>query len=136
MSQLSDNFLNEIFEIFYSNKNKRPQLPADCLREIFEYLEENKVALHSCLLVNRLWFEVAVRILWRRIWNYDNFITLMSCLPSESKKILRENGINIITPTSKPPMFNYAAFCKDLSINRVDDIIDQLFKKKNYTLHH
>ena len=51
-------------------------LPADCLNEIFENLEDDKVTLHSCLLVNRLWCEVSVRILWRNIWNYgrpDNF---------------------------------------------------------------
>ena len=44
------------------------QLLADCLYEIFEYLEDDKVTLHSCLLVNRLWCEIAVRILWRNIW--------------------------------------------------------------------
>src|SRR5438128_11227093 len=30
------------------------QLPADCLNEIFKYLEQDKVSLHSCLLINRL----------------------------------------------------------------------------------
>ena len=41
------------------------QLPSDCLREIFEYLKDDIVTLHSCLFVNNLWCEVAVRILWR-----------------------------------------------------------------------
>ena len=27
------------------------QLPADCLNDIFEYLKEDEVTLHSCLLV-------------------------------------------------------------------------------------
>ncbi len=45
------------------------QLPADCLNDIFEYLENDKVTLHSCLLANRLWCEVSVRVLWRNIWN-------------------------------------------------------------------
>ena len=31
------------------------QLSADCLIEIIEYLEENKISLRLCLLVNRLW---------------------------------------------------------------------------------
>src|SRR3984957_2417455 len=94
------------------------QLPADCLNEIFEYLEKDKVALHSCLLVNRLWCEVSVRILWRNVSNYktSNFKTLISCLPDESKEILTNNGIIISTPTSKPSIFNYASFCKVLSI--------------------
>src|SRR6266498_5321399 len=97
------------------------QLPSDCLDEIFGYLDD-KVSLYSCLLVNRLWCEVSVRILWRSIWNYNNrtYNTLISCLPNESKEILSKNGIVISTPTSKSPMFNYAAFCKILSIIQVD----------------
>src|SRR5947209_1997084 len=90
------------------------QLPTDCLNEIFEYLEEDKVTLRSCLLVNRLWCEVSVRILWRSIRNYN---TLIACLPDESKEILSKNGI--IISTSKSPMFNYASFCKVLSVYQV-----------------
>ena len=37
------------------------------LNETFEYLEEVKVTLYSCLLVNHLWCETSVRILWRSI---------------------------------------------------------------------
>ncbi len=37
-------------------------LHADCLNKIFESLED-KVDLYSCLLVNRLWCKVSVRIL-------------------------------------------------------------------------
>src|SRR5581483_2685175 len=94
-----------------------PQLSFDCLNEIFEYLED-KVTLHSCLLVNRLWCEVAVRFLWKDTRNYNttNIITLIACLPSESKKLLRDNGFKFPAPTStKSPMFNYAAFCRSLS---------------------
>ncbi len=95
------------------------QLPADCLNEIFEHLE-NKVDLHSCLLVNHLWCEVSVRILWTSIQNYN---TLIACLPNESKEILYKNEITIITPTSKPPLFNYVAFIKSLSTEKVIKMI-------------
>src|SRR5437016_5279301 len=96
------------------------QLPADCLNEIFEYFCRDKVTLHSCLLVNRLWCEVSVRILWRTVRNYN---TLIACLPNDSKEILRKNKINFSTPTSKPPLFNYIEFIKSLSIYTIDDII-------------
>ena len=43
------------------------QLPADFINEIFEYLDDDKITLYSCLLVNRLWCEVSVRILWREL---------------------------------------------------------------------
>ena len=96
------------------------QLPVDCLYEIFKCLEEDKINLHSCLLVNRLWCEVSVRILWTSVWNYD---TLIACLPNESKEILYKSGIINPTPTSKLPLFNYIAFIKNLDI---DNIINYL----------
>src|SRR6266536_4193158 len=106
------------------------QLLADCLNEIFEYLKHDKVSLYSCLLVNRLWCEVSVRILWRSIWNYNNrtYNTLISCLPNDSKEILSNNGIIISTPTLKPPTFDYAGFCKVLSISQVDYQVRKLLK--------
>ena len=98
------------------------QLPVDCLNEIFEYLEEDKPSLHSCLLVNRLWCKISVRILWRNIWNSSHILrnrrllsTLIACLPNESKEILYNNKIIFSTSTSKPPIFNYASFCKSLT---------------------
>src|SRR5688572_30384490 len=90
------------------------QLPIDCLSEILECLEKDKITLHSCLLVNRFWCEISVRILWTSVWNYD---TLIACLPYESKEILYKNGIITRTPTSKPPLFNYVAFIKNLEID-------------------
>src|SRR5215210_4317097 len=98
------------------------KLPVDCLNEIFECLEEDKITLHSCLLVNRLWCEVSVRILWTSVWNYD---TLIAYLPNESKEILYKNGIIPSIPTSKPPLFNYIEFIKNLEI---DDIIRNILK--------
>src|SRR5688572_23937341 len=90
-----------------------PQLPADCLIEIFKYLDD-KFTLHSCLLVNRLWCEVSVPILWRDLWNYR---TLLACLPDESKDLLRKDGV--IIPASKSPSFNYVIFIKNLTIHRI-----------------
>ena len=123
------------------------QLPADCLNEIFEILEKDKVTLRSCLLVNRLWCEVSVRILWRNIWDFKYsascinrfkvassiLSTLISCLPNKSKQFLHDNGIFISTPTLKPPLFNYASFCKVLSIYEIGRIINEVLKNEPYT---
>jgi hypothetical protein len=114
------------------------QLPADCLNEIFEYLEDDRYTLHSCLLVNHLWCEISVRILWRNIWYLKSYYfkedlfkasssilsTLFACLPNESKELLHKNKIFISTPTSKSPLFNYAAFCKVLSIGHIEQIVN------------
>src|ERR1041385_4855534 len=103
------------------------QLTADCLNDIFEYLEEDKFTLYSCLLVNRLWCEVSVRILWRNIYSYyarhrtSAYKTLLSAFQLNLKKF----WIIIPTPTSKSPIFNYAAFCEVLVIGQVDSEIRQ-----------
>ncbi|CAI2191362.1 19438_t:CDS:1, partial [Funneliformis geosporum] len=86
-------------------------LPADCLNEIFEYLKDED--LRSCILVNRLWCETSVRILWRKI---QNFNTLLTCLPNKSKMILSENGNLISDLSSRPPLFYYSSFIKNLCI--------------------
>ncbi|PKY18221.1 hypothetical protein RhiirB3_430998 [Rhizophagus irregularis] len=96
------------------------QLSVDCLNEIIEYLEEDNIALYSCLLVNRLWCKVSVRILWR---NIQNCRTIIACLPNESKEILNKNKIINSAPNSKPPLFNYVTFIKNLSIYNIDNII-------------
>jgi hypothetical protein len=109
--------IKEVFPLIGINKmNEMPcQLSADCLYNIFEYLEGDKGNLHSCLLVNRLWCRVSVRILWRDAFNYNLtigtecalYLTLMDCLPNESKDLLCINGVD-----SSLPLFNYASFCK------------------------
>src|SRR5207237_935219 len=102
-----------------------PQFNTDCLNEIFEYLEDDKVTLHSCLFVNRLWCEVSVQILWREIRDYS---ILISCLPKDSKEILHKAGF--ITSNLKHPMFNYASFCKSLSISDLNYEVRNLLGKQ------
>src|SRR5436305_9561084 len=101
------------------------QLPADCLNDIFEYLEEDRATLRSCLLVNRLWCEVSVRILWRRIRSYN---IVISCLMNKLGEILYENGFITSTPISISPTFNYLSFCKDLSVGQIYYKVVQLLE--------
>src|SRR5687768_15960778 len=103
------------------------QLPADCLNEIFGHLgdERDDVTLRSCLLVDRLWCEVSVRILWTNIQIYN---TLIGCLPNKSKESLFKNGITV---SSKPPLFNYVVFIKNLSIFKIIDSIHRIHRILN-----
>ncbi|CAB4399826.1 unnamed protein product [Rhizophagus irregularis] len=80
------------------------KLPTDCLNEIFEYLE-NSFKTKSSIIS-----------------------TLIACLPNESKKLLHDNEIFISTPTSKPLLFNYASFCKILSIYQINKMINSVLK--------
>src|SRR5438552_17819614 len=119
------------------------QLPTDCLIKIFEILEDDKITLHSCLLVDRHWCKISVGILWRNVWDfkysYSNpyervassiLGTLVACLPNESKEFLNKNEIFILTPTSRPPLFNYAAFCKVLSIYKMSEMINEVLNEQ------
>ncbi|PKY22428.1 hypothetical protein RhiirB3_436407 [Rhizophagus irregularis] len=109
-----------------------PQLTADCLDEIFEHLADDEFTLRSCILVNRLWCKVSIRILWRNAWNYNfsDFRTLIACLPSESKKILSNNRIMISTPTLEIPTFDYASFCNILPVKRTYKMLELLIGKQ------
>ncbi|RIA79198.1 hypothetical protein C1645_841294 [Glomus cerebriforme] len=105
------------------------QLPIDCLIKILECLEKDKTTLHSCLLVNHILCRISVEILWRNIWSFylatDKRIssrildTLIACLPNESKILINEIGIL----TEKSSLFNYASFCKVLSIDHIIKMI-------------
>ncbi|PKY49144.1 hypothetical protein RhiirA4_464997 [Rhizophagus irregularis] len=108
------------------------QLPIDCLNDIFEYLEDDRLTLYSCLLVNHLWCKISVRIFWRNSCKYStsNVITLTSCFPSESKEILYKNGITILTPITKFPIFNYASFCNVLSFKNIRKKVLDLIKQE------
>ncbi|CAG8645799.1 10357_t:CDS:1, partial [Funneliformis caledonium] len=106
-----------------------PELPIDCLREIIE-LVDDRYSLYTCLFVNRLWCELSARILWRyqayhSLWRCPKvLITLVSCLPKDSKEYLLKNKITIPPQT---PSFNYASFCRVLSVDIIDDMIHHTF---------
>ena len=74
-----------------------------------------------------------MRIFWSNVQNYS---TLIACLPNESKEIFSKNGIIISTPYLRFPIFNYATFCKVLSINRVHYEIKGLLKKPQQNLNN
>ncbi|GBC33383.2 uncharacterized protein OCT59_007555 [Rhizophagus irregularis] len=109
------------------------QLQVDSLNEIFRYLESDKFTLRSCMLVNHLWCKISMKFFWRNVYNYNisNVNTLISCLPNESKKILYESGINISNQTSE---YNYAKFCKVLSMDRVHYMVNNLLETQQFTL--
>ena len=81
--------------------------------------------------MKKLYFH-AVGILWSNGLKYNSgaLITLIAFLPETSKKILHKNRINIPTPTSKPPIFNYAAFCNCLSTHPIKYQIELLLKNQ------
>jgi hypothetical protein len=109
-----------------------------CIEEVLELLKNDKDTLYSCLLVDRLFCKISVKILWRNIWNFKLgsvasskiLSTLISCLPNESEYLLYKKKIIISTPTSKPPLFDYVSFCKSLSIDDISRMVNYYFENQ------
>ncbi|RIA93894.1 hypothetical protein C1645_818754 [Glomus cerebriforme] len=117
------------------------QLPADCLREIFRYVEQNSRRIHdlrSCLLVNRIWCDTTAPILWKNPiginWEnedtenlfdcyhpksnefWERFArTIFSCLPFESRELIKKNNIRLNIRIFDITTFNYVNFVQYLS---------------------
>ncbi|CAG8512981.1 4963_t:CDS:1 [Scutellospora calospora] len=94
-------------------------LPIEILDHVFSYLCHDTKFLHSCLLVNRIWCQHVVGLLWRApfsIWleEYKSISlinTYISCMNDEEKSWLKKNGINVSTDTTNP-LFNYSSYLK------------------------
>ncbi|CAG8781118.1 18823_t:CDS:1, partial [Acaulospora morrowiae] len=119
----------------YPYQGMAPPLPPETLKEIFEYLQDDLGSLHSCVLVNRQWAQVSVEILWRDTAKFRNqhfyyrkgrkiLSTLLSCLPGDSKEMLKKRGITIASSKSRPPLFDYVGMCRFLAITSFHKMVD------------
>ena len=82
------------------------QLPADCLYEVFESLEDVDAKFPFDFSGKRS----------------NNYHSLIACLPDESKRILSEKNIVLIYRNRNLPLFNYEMFVKCLNINELERI--------------
>ncbi|GBC03331.1 hypothetical protein RclHR1_05070015 [Rhizophagus clarus] len=79
-------------------------------------------------MVNRLWCETTVPVLWRKPWcysiNYRNKKSLYSIITSylsdNVKEFLTKKGIKV---SSKSLAFDYLSFCRSIDVKTIDDII-------------
>ncbi|PKC69736.1 hypothetical protein RhiirA1_503661 [Rhizophagus irregularis] len=102
------------------------QLSTETWTQIFNYLE-SRADLHSCLLVNRLWCRIMVKILWEHPFSYNMshekfksiLKTYLTCLNERSIERLEESGIKLIMFNNKKPMFAYNEFLRDLVIDSI-----------------
>ncbi|RIA84717.1 hypothetical protein C1645_404713 [Glomus cerebriforme] len=107
------------------------QLNKDILFLLFEELQSDSKSLFSCLLVNKLWCETAIPILWRNPWSYDInymnknylFAIITFYLPIDIKKFLISQGINFPPISYQSLLFDYLSFCRSINVNIIDDII-------------
>src|SRR5581483_10100052 len=101
------------------------KLNKDVLFLIFEELKNDKKSLHSSILTNRTWCEVAIPILWRNPWkslqNKQRSLleTIVGFITDESRNSMISRGLNLIIKPDKPPLFNYIGFCRHLNLYKL-----------------
>ncbi|GBC09201.1 hypothetical protein RclHR1_08690004 [Rhizophagus clarus] len=107
-----------------------PKLNKDILFLIFEELQEDSEFLFSCLMVDRLWCETAIPILWKDPWRYNIcyfdkylFTIITFYLSNDIKEFLTSQGIQLPSISYKSLLFDYLSFCKSININVLNNII-------------
>ncbi|RIA85199.1 hypothetical protein C1645_831163 [Glomus cerebriforme] len=104
----------------------------DVLFLILEELKDDRKSLYSCVLVNRIWCETTVPILWKILGRYtltDNakdslFNVIILHLSKESRNVLKNKGYNIFTETYQRPLFNYISYWRYLDLFLLDSMIN------------
>jgi hypothetical protein len=106
------------------------KLNKDILFLVFEELQDDSKSLFSCLMVNRLWCETVIPILWRDPWCYDIdysnknylFIIITSYLSDDIKESLMRQGIQLPSVSFQLLLFDYLSFCKSINVNTINII--------------
>ncbi|GBC00881.1 hypothetical protein RclHR1_00040032 [Rhizophagus clarus] len=108
------------------------KLNKDILFSILEELKDDSKSLFSCLMVNKLWCETGIPILWRNPWNYSInysnkeylFTMIVSYLSNEIKEFLTREGIQFPSIDSfQIPYVDYLSFCRGININAINKMI-------------
>jgi hypothetical protein len=107
------------------------KLNKDTLFLIIEELQDDSKSLFSCLMVNRLWCETVVPVLWRNPWSYNGinyrnknylFIILACYLIDDIKKFITEQEIYLNLIVVKSHLFDYLSFCRSINVNTLNSI--------------
>ncbi|GES97582.1 hypothetical protein GLOIN_2v1523507 [Rhizophagus clarus] len=123
------------------------EINTDVLSVILYFLRYNRRSLHSCLLVNRLWCELTIPILWRDPWTFFYRLentsspsvqnqpiklinTYLSLLPQESIIELQNNGINVPIYQYKSTL-NYPSYLRGLDLDYLNRSILRWHYKYN-----
>jgi hypothetical protein len=104
------------------------KLNKDILFLLFEEFQNNSKYLFSCLMVNRIWCEIAIPILWKNPWRYainyrkrnSLYSIITSYLSNDIKEFLKKEGILI---SGQSLAFDYLAFCRSINTRIIDNII-------------
>src|SRR5437764_6525996 len=103
------------------------KLNEDILYLIFKELQYDLKNIYSCLLVNKIWCEIIILVLWNNPWKYlkngKEALLLNVIFLHLSNKIkinLKEQGIYFPTKAYQRPLFYYINSCRHLNFNEIN----------------
>src|SRR3989337_106145 len=105
----------------------------DILFLLFEELQNDSKSLFSCLLVNRLWCETVIPILWRNPWCYEDNVNYQKksslyhiitfSLSNDIKEFLTNQGVRLFPIQYQSPSIDYLSFCRSINIKVIKKIV-------------
>jgi hypothetical protein len=124
-------------------------LNKDILFLVFEVLQEDSKSLFSCLMVNKLWCETVIPILWKNPWCYKGveysnksslFIIIAHYLFDDIKDYIT---VQLPLAIHKSLLFDYFSFCKSINVRTINSIIsigsplvyNQFFMQQEFYYH-
>src|ERR1044072_4088803 len=123
-----------------------PHLPDDCIYHILKYVQNHRLSLFYCLLVNRFWSKITVPLLYSdpfsKLKDGNKFLiikTFFLCLNEEEKNYLtKQNNIykkkplnsNLFINNNLRPVFEYPKYIKKISKFLVYNAIDYWYRQQ------
>ncbi|CAB4435865.1 unnamed protein product [Rhizophagus irregularis] len=117
-----------------------PYLTDDCIYYILQHLQNDRLTLFKCLLVNRFWCKSTIPLLYANPFanmtekNYSIILTLILCFNKaeilQLKNQLGSNQINNINfDKEHKPLFEYPKYLENYNNNIITSVIYQWFVK-------
>ncbi|RGB25484.1 hypothetical protein C1646_820997 [Rhizophagus diaphanus] len=119
------------------------KLNKDVIFLILKELQNDPNSFYSCLLINRIWCETTVPILWknptklfrgykRKCKASKSLLNIiLSHISEESRNDLKNQGIDLFTEIQKKPLFNYIRYWKYLDLNFLECLLNVLGTSTN-----
>ncbi|PKY19799.1 hypothetical protein RhiirB3_432953 [Rhizophagus irregularis] len=117
-----------------------PYLTDDCIYYILQHLQDDRLTLFKCLLVNRFWCKSTIPLLYANPFanitekNYSITLTLILCFNKaeilQLKNQLGSNQINNINfDKEHKPLFEYPKYLENYNNNTISSVIYKWFVK-------
>src|ERR1051325_10097168 len=112
------------------------KLNRDIIYLILQELQDDKITLHSCLSVNKIWCETIIPILWKDPWKdlkgKEKLLVsvIISHLPNKSRDNLSKH-MDFSLNSYPRPLFDYISFCRHLNLNEIERMIIHSFHEKS-----